>query len=731
MTAVSPLFQDFVDIAGGDVPATSPLFRELVDVPTPVVDTVGGTTLTRTNGPTNAQHPPGIILPSTLEWSKLFGPFPRQERLVGRATVLADSAVVVGLNADLLGEAFFNIEQERLSSQMLGEAIVTSDAQRNRVVASAMTGVATLTADLQFIKLISADLEGIATFEANLDIVRPINNPPLAGDLVDIGNSAVFQLTVDSDLLDLTSVTSLYHVWNVGELTVSYDGKELAFSEFTTISSPSYQPENTVELDVDFGDGLGLQRLFTGRIKTRESIGRNNNEEVFYGAVGNQILADDVTLLNTTGQPNVEFTVGTTVTSVTLEGTNVATTFSKPIRDAVQELFEIASSQLNSVGIPATIGFPGLEQFTSLLPETVEFRNIGFNAAIKQLAAYEIGVRPIFDDSQQKWVFHNLLNVPTVLVNVASMNIPELPFNADTTDRYTAVRLFGDVDDFLDDAILSKTTSIVVGGTPGQLIRTTVDLTIKWREELEPTWTIPRASSFDVTGLEDAYFWVFRRWSIPSSVIRPFPGSPVRAYANTAYWSENVWRRIHGRANFGRREFVARFPALKDGNPYIPGGVIGAEEVKLAYIPRQFLFTYVSSVTSAGTETLSTTQVDIEEFPETLRMPASGYEGSAFSEFGIEREYFEIVSRTEVTTANARARLDLRKDVVVSGDLPAEGDPLAEFMNLGVKALIQHPSKVTGVQSVPALVTQYTYTFGKRGESTLSLTTDIVGLIRQ
>ena len=143
-----------------------------------------------------------------------------------------------------------------------------------------------------------------------------------------------------------------------------------------------------------------------------------------------------------------------------------------------------------------------------------------------------------------------------------------------------------------------------------------------------------------------------------------------------------------------------------------------------------FNFTFVSTVNSAGTPTLATTQIDAATLLDEIRRPPSGFEGTAFTEFGVEREFIQIVNRTEVTTANAQAILDMRKDIIVSGTLPIEGDPLRPFTDLNVRVLVQHPTRITGVQTHPALVTEVGYTFGKRGVTNIALTTDVAGLIR-
>ena len=538
--------------------------------------------------------------------------------------------------------------------------------------------------------------------------------------------TAVFTLTVGGTVVDFSE-----EFFSLENLSVGYDGKELSFSELATpgFGFPTFNPEDSVLLDADLGNGPF--RWFTGALRSRETIGRNNDEGFSYIAFGFQRLADEVTLINTTGRPDIEFTVGTTVTSVRSDGTDVTTLFSKSIRTAMQEIFEINSGVLAAAGIPSTIGSPGLSQFVGDIPETTRFQNVGFASAVAQLAQLETGVKVFFNDQQQAWSFPNLLLAPSAIVQVTSVNLTELVFDTSTEDRFTAVHLFADADDLIDEAIISK-SQVQIGPNFGTIERTEVTLTPAWRTELEVDWTIDKAHQGNLGTLEDDNFWVFRRWSLPDSITPPLPGTPVRLWQKFDFYGTETWKRTNGRVNFQRREFIAQYPLIHRGNPHVPGDVDGALEAKMAYYPGGLLgasFTWVSSVNSVGTPTFSTSLIDVSDFPTEVRVPPSGFTGSAFDVFGVQRELVRIVNRTEVTSANANAILRLHKDIVISGDLPIEGDPVETTLNLNRKVLVQHSTLTTGIESSPALLTGYSYRFGKRGQNTLNLTTDVAGLI--
>lgn len=573
-----------------------------------------------------------------------------------------------------------------------------------------------------------APLEGRAFTTGLLDVFRNASNPPLSGDKVDIGNSSVFQLKVDGGLVDLSATCQ----FNVEELLISYEGKELRFSEITGIGSPTYNPEQEVTLDIDFtgsGSPANLQRIFTGRIRTRGHQGVNNNEAVNYTAIGNMGIAN-TTLLNTTGKPDVGFTVGTTVTSITSAGIEVTTTFAKRLSEAVQDIFTLHAAALNTLGIPSTIGAPGLNAFTIDLPETIEFQNSGFVNALTQLAQFQSGVKPYYDDKDGVWKFFDLFNATTAVIDISSVNMLELPYDISTDDRFTAVRLFSNTEDALDDAIINKSNSIVLNGNPGSILRTELTLTPFWITSLQVDWTLLKALAPNPFTLEDQNFFVYKRWKLPENAPLPFPGGPFMAFQKTNYFGEVKWSKLHGRTIFTRRTFTARFHAFGRGNPFIPGDVIGPLEVRLAYYPLALPVTLQTSVTSDGTPVLINTVVDTSQFLDEIRRPPSGFTGTAFDDFGIERELVRVVDRTEITTVNADALLNVHKDTIISGELPIDGDPIEEIIHLGVRIRVQDATRITGIQSTSAQLTSYRYQFGKRGTSSIGLTTDISGLTR-
>ncbi len=719
--------------------------------------------------------------PEGIEFSDFLPSTPTVVTISANATASVSLSVILNSTVAISATASLSVDRSSTSVSIVCSATATNtlfntvaiSATANLgVVATGISTVpiaisctATLLEDLQVLNFVTPALSATATIGVDLtrrrvstsvaqafvsvDISVTMNatNPTLSGDLVDIGNNAVFQLTVNGDLLDFTQVTSCFHAWNMLDLEVSYDGKDLSFQEFTGIGSATYSPEQDVTLEIDFGNGLGLTRLFTGKIKQRDHEGRNNNESVSYTAVDYLQLADDLTAINSDGYPQIQWTAPTTVTTITSAfGTFVGSSFiggnlalqelaPKPIKEAIQDLFSFNSAQLTAAGIPTAIGAPGLEQFTADLPETVTVDAQGFSQALISVASYQKGVKVLFNEKQQAWTFPNLLTVPTVIVDVASTNIPELPFSVDTTDRYTAVCLYADIVDenSLDDTLRDKSEIVSLGGPLGfgKIERSEVTMQPQWLKSLETNWNLFAGLYSDPRQIEGQNYFVYRRYAIPEGTERPGFGLEAHAYAKYNVWGNVFWQIVEGVVLWNQGVFMAAHPIIARGNVYHPGNAFPADEVKLAFVPSAISYYPATAIGSDGnvSYTATATSVGRPEFADKIRVPATGYEGTASTDFGISREWVEIVDRTQVTTENARALLDIRKDAVITGEIPIEGDPIPQLIGLGVKCLVQHPTRSTGIESFPAFVTQYSYEFSKRGQSSISLSTDISGLI--
>lgn len=579
-----------------------------------------------------------------------------------------------------------------------------------RALGEVFTGTASLTIPVY---LGGGVFRGQAFAYGAFDQFRQVNNPIYSGDIIDQTNLNKLRFTVNSTVCSFTDSAK----WNLLDMRFTYDGKEATFSEVCTptIGHPSFQPEQVAQIQLDFGSGL--KTYFKGKIRTRRHEGVNNNEQIVYSAVGYQTLADDITVVSTDGVPRVEFTVPTTIYS----GSSVGTTVPYQISEAVQFLFTHNTAALAAAGIPTAIGSPGLENLTANLIETTQIVNSGFTQALAQLIGVQPGVKVYFDDIQQAWTFPNLLNAPTMIVRVESTNIQDLIYDASTNDRYTAVLLYGEPS--FDDIATHASTK-----TGGYIGRSTISLQPYWNTLLEPDWTALRgAAGNSPNELEDEYFWVYRRFRIPNDVVNQHPGTPLECMAKIERWGQTKYVRIKGRANFKRRTFTAHYPVLNDGDPYLPGDARPSSDLQLTYWPFGcFAFTFTNSAgTPTGTSLTAATSTYV-----SLRYPEVGYQGTAYDLFNVQRIYTQVVPVSECSTANAQSILNTRKDVVLSGTIPIDGDPIEYAINLNTKLLVQHGTQSTGINSFSALVTGYRYQFGKRGRNDIEISTDVAALVR-
>ena len=657
--------------------------------------------------------------------------------ITGIGTVGAVSQMNMALLAQLtgIGSMFANLAVVgavvTLGSGLTGIATVGATATMILGAQAALTGTAIQAAYPGVNYASRSSMVGRAFINAQLYQYRNISNPPLSGDGVPISNQARFLLTVNTTPVDLSSP-----YFNVEDMDFSYDGKSVSFSEIATptIGRCSFAPEGNVKLQIDFNDGEGLITYFTGQINRRTHEGINNAETIRYNAEGIQTLANRVTLLNTTGRPELEFTVGTTVITI-IGSTEITTTFAKSVKSACFDLFTIMSSVLNANSISSAIHTPSFDTISAQLPETVQFSNLGFAAALQELLDVEPGKKWYWDDTIQKWTVVDLVNAPILLTRVESSQLTQLVYDMSTEGRYTAIRLMANLEDAIDDNLITKTETLSTPRGAFSIQQSEVTLIPNWNPSLQSTWNYFRVFEPTSTDLETDYFWVFRRWSFPKDTPEPWPGTPVKLKCKQLVATgPDVyrWERFKGRVNWKRHTVIAANPLISRlSNPYTfpedPGTTasLPPEEVVMTYYPRAGIEgTVVTSTDTFGNQTTVNTTFDSAFLLSDIRYPYTGFEGTAKTMFGVQRELIQLVSKTEVTTENARARLSLLKDVIISGDLPFAGDPVKEFINLGRTVNVAHATKDTGIATINVMQMGYRYTFGHPGSNQVRVSTD-------
>lgn len=543
-----------------------------------------------------------------------------------------------------------------------------------------------------------------------------IVNPPRSGDVIDFTDPSKFLLTVNDTPVYFShpqtgvSTPGTTNMFAMDNLAVSYDGKKLAFTEFTSIGSATFQPNHVVTLDMDLG--TGMKRRFTGRIVRQTFTGKNNNESVQYVANGIQYLANDVQVDNGEGLPHVGFAAGTSWVATIANGS----VYGRPIESAVNDLFDACAGALAEQGIPTAIGTPGTGTFTNFLHDEVKIKNSGFVSALKQLVAHEPTKKVFFDDEQQAWTFPNVTDQVEAVVDVSSVNVGSLNYSADASDRYTAIEMY--------TYVSGSSTFPNKGYALCQPVWAEVD------EASACTATVMgRDSEGNPDGGKAAY--VYRQWRIPDIVSEHQPGTPVTLYAQHDFGGQTRFVPYDAHVDWKNRLITSKAMLVEKGNPHHPGHAKGPVNVwvtwwKISSSPssgwpyfRYPAMTYVTTITSTGTEVSVPNPSD-----------PSCWSGTAYSLYGVQKTKREIVDPRAFTTANAQAKLALLKDVKINGTIPLDGDPIEEFMNLQRLVRVTHATKSVGaLESTQAMLTSYTYTFGSRGRSDITLANDMSGMV--
>lgn len=487
------------------------------------------------------------------------------------------------------------------------------------------------------------------------------------GDVTDYLDVTEFLLTVNGVNIDLSLPQ-----WNLNELSVSYDGKTLTFSEITlgatTFGSPTYNAEQTVTLKMDIG--AGLITYFRGKIKKVEHIGKNHDEGIMYTAFGYQILADEVDVIGEVGMPNVVFP-----------------NFAWSVAWMIEYVFDWNSTRLTAAGLGATVGTPGYSAFTTYSDENVSLQNLTVTSALKKLCAFEANRRVFWDDTTSTWIFPRIDNATIVDMGIADYNYPDASFTVDLANRFTSL--------------------LIMGPFPYSVTyasRAILALTVGWDAAYEVDWTIRKAQGMDgAANYGTAYAWVFRRWTFATSTNpKAVPGSE-RLTVLMPWDDQFYWIHIDAQINWKLGEVIAYVPIVAYGNPEHPSRAKGPLSAVITYLDADL----------AALEGLA-----------FIQSPGSGYAGTAYTEFGVQRQKLQMVDTAQLTSDNATAMLSLLKDAIITAEIPIVGDPMIDFINLQKRVRVTHPTKTTGMENLAGLVMKYSHKFGKPGLNTISVTTD-------
>ena len=476
-------------------------------------------------------------------------------------------------------------------------------------------------------------------------------------------------------------------------LQVSWkEPRRLVFVQHLPHSDADYTVEDHVALSVD-----GTTR-FRGRIKRVELDGSPGDERVLYTALGLRESAVDVTVCDPDhGFPRVPFNAppGDEDYDAGRSG--------KTIGQIIAWLFDQHAAQLRAAGViaeaPATGYLSDDLDALDVVPPKLVFESQHFDAALCSLMRLQRGARFLADPETQTFRFRTLSSLPgkTLTYNSADKPLAAL-LKPSTRGRATALEIYGPRRPVNHTLTLDE-----------------AELTKLWDDELEDDWTWPKA--FDPDNA-DTYARVYRRFQITAPANRPMArrlaepaalGDTPPAWAPQVYrkTADDSWAPVPASFDFENGILLLAQPATV-GDEYAEGDAACAEDLALVY---------------AGLSD-----------PLSVRVPESGYQGTAYSRPGnplevVRRIYDEAFIRPDQESDVADLAEELLaayQDVVYAGTVKlAQLDwslaDLAHRLSFAAKDDDGDPV-TTGFESLHAVLLGTTYDFA-HGRTDLLLST--------
>lgn len=499
------------------------------------------------------------------------------------------------------------------------------------------------------------------------DWPSPLEYLNLSGDRCDYLNPDQFRMTVNGQILNFRDTST----FKLLDFSVTYDGKELRFSEIAspTFANASFALDHYVSLEMDLG--YGLENFFRGRIRKRSHVGVNHSEEVEYSVVGLQAIADEVDFTGRDGMPG-----------------DVYPGYMLTAGQIVNNLFLSNMTALESHGVISTIGDPGSIYLDTVVKENLNLEGSGFTSAIRQVIKDNPTRKFFWDDVTGTWIFPDITAAQPYDLDIDLSGLDECVYTLDISNRYTAIECYAP---YSTTAVTSQ--------------RAFTELQPSWDIDFEADWTIRKALGMDgADKFGDSYAWVFRRWTFQGQTGNSTQRyKPARMYCLIPWWQETAWVPIDCMIDWQNQVVVSKVPIVVKGNPHVPGDSVGPYAAMLSYWDP---ITYPVSALAA------------------LRVPAEGFEGTAYEKFNITKTKKVLVDVLQLYDSYAQDMLNVLKDVIVTADIPIQGDPIREFINLNAKLRVLDSRQLTGMEEFYGMVVSYRYTFGRPGMNTISITTD-------
>jgi hypothetical protein len=474
--------------------------------------------------------------------------------------------------------------------------------------------------------------------------------------------------------------------------------RSFRFVEHVAHNAASYSVEDEVVLSAD-----GTVR-FRGRVKRIDLDGVPNAERVVYTCLGLRELAKSVTVHDPTyGFPRVVFNAPAD------DDDYDAARSDQTVGEIIEWLFDQHVDELRALGIVAASPATGYVQADldalSVVPPKVVFDSQDFDAALADLMDFQRGYRFIADPATQTFRFKKVATLSTATITYNSSDKPLSALLRPSTERRaTAVEIVGP---------MRPVNATVYLSTSG--------LTKLWTASYESDWTW--AKCFDPDN-DNSYGYVFRRFQITNADRRRMAHSlaePAALGDNAKPRCPQVYRKTAGGSwawvpsmfDFESGVILLSQPATS-GDESTEGEATCASNICLVY-------SYLTS-------------------PLSARAPASGYEGTAYTEPDnavevVRRVYdenFTLSAQQSDYAAWAQQLLDASKDIVYAGSV-ALG--VLDWSLAGLDRRLNFTAQdddgdpiTTGFESLGAVLLSVRYRFAE-SRTELTLSTDLAPFV--
>lgn len=362
--------------------------------------------------------------------------------------------------------------------------------------------------------------------------------------------------------------------------------------------------------------------------------------------------------------------------------------------------------------------------------EKMDFQSEGVFSAVERCQRYDPRIRCLFDPASKLWRFRNIVSAPAVTLQVNDPGVDHLVLSLQiqpsTENCVTAVSVYGPPSPGFAEFEWSEDT-----GDTDTLEPITSPIVLETYTDAGGSHDVVVYQTFQIVDPEQ------RRGQLRLAEAELYDKAPnlfgetevpllLCSFDEGITWIE--WYQTRFDYKDGKVTFIGSPPQFKvvdqSGGGVIPGStqtIFAPTNLKLLWAPY--------------------------EEPLKVRRPASGYEGTAFSVAGLEREYYQYdealaVGReygTPVTTTARRSQfetyaqtiLDQRKNIVWTGGCTLDGIDY-EFcrLNRRVNFEVNNGSGgtvSTGWDTIDAYVTDVDYDYAAR-TTTLTFSSDALAL---